>query len=83
MPYQRELLSLPETAGTCERPHELLGGLDRELWLDWQTCLCVPPEEARAAMHDTGVTVPHLDSRLKASKTYAGFLSDLLARGLI
>ena len=82
MPYQRDLVSLPEVGNDVARPHRDLELRQRLRLYGPGASLLRTPTEAAREMSESGVS-PYLDPALRNPQTYANFLVDLHNRNLI
>ncbi|CAK0901263.1 unnamed protein product [Prorocentrum cordatum] len=77
-PYQRDLVSLP-TGGVLAEGDRCLGGAALSFWKEWRQHLLRPGVSREVVQKFR----PHVDSRLRAKGTYAQFVLDLQAAGLV
>ncbi|CAK0807986.1 unnamed protein product, partial [Prorocentrum cordatum] len=77
-PYQRDLVSLP-TGGVLAEGGRCLGGAALSFWKEWRQHLLRPGVSREVVQKFR----PHVDSRLRAKGTYAQFVLDLQAAGLV
>ncbi|CAK0886869.1 unnamed protein product, partial [Prorocentrum cordatum] len=77
-PYQRDLVSLP-TGGVLAEGGRCLGGAALSFWKEWRQHLLRPGVSREVVQKFK----PHVDSRLRAKGTYAQFVLDLQAAGLV
>ena len=83
-PYQKDLVSWAAKGFSPVPIEEALSPPDREWFGEWTTHLLAPPEEAAAALAESGLEKPYMDPQLAYnSGAYADFLLRLHQAGML